>query len=65
MQFYAKPVDEDFDIVISSIDTLMKTVDFVREIRLLILKIRKPFLKSYQKRYMNKKHIKFNKTNKW
>jgi len=35
MQFYAKPVDEDFDIVISSIDTLMKTVDFVREIRLL------------------------------
>ena len=35
MQFYAKPVDEDFDIVISSIDTLMDTVDYVREIRLL------------------------------
>ena len=35
MQFYAKPIDEDFEIVISSIDTFMNTVDFVQEIRLL------------------------------
>ena len=35
MQFYAKPIDEDFEIVISSIDTFMSTVDFVQEIRLL------------------------------
>ena len=35
MQFYAKPIDEDFDMVISSVDTLMNTVDFVREVRLL------------------------------
>ena len=35
MQFYAKPVDEDFDMVISSVDKLMNTVDFVREVRLL------------------------------
>jgi len=35
MQFYAKPIDEDYDLVIASIDILMDTVDFVQEIRLL------------------------------
>ena len=35
MQFYAKPVDEDFEIVIKSIDKFLNTVDYVREIRLL------------------------------
>ena len=35
MQFYAKPIDEDFEIVISSINTFMNTVDFVQEIRLM------------------------------
>jgi len=35
MQFYAKPIDEDFEMVISSIDTFMNTVDFVQEIRLM------------------------------
>ena len=35
MQFYAKPVDEDFEIVTKSIDKFMNTVDYVREIRLL------------------------------
>ena len=35
MQFYAKPIDEDFDMVISSIDKFMKTVDYVQEIRLI------------------------------
>ena len=35
MQFYAKPIDEDYDLVIASIDILMEAVDFVQEIRLL------------------------------
>ena len=35
MQFYAKPIDEDFDMVISSLDKFMKTVDYVQEIRLI------------------------------
>ncbi len=35
MQFYAKPVDEDFEIVTKSIDKFLNTVDYVREIRLL------------------------------
>ncbi len=35
MQFYAKPVDEDFEMVTKSIDKFMNTVDYVREIRLL------------------------------
>ena len=35
MQFYAKPIDEDFEMVISSINTFMNTVDFVQEIRLM------------------------------
>ena len=35
MQFYAKPIDEDYDLVIASIDILMNAVDFVQEIRLL------------------------------
>lgn len=33
MQFYAKPVDEDFDMVIKSFDKFMQTVDFVQEVR--------------------------------
>ena len=35
MQFYAKPVDEDFDMVIKSFDKFMQTVDFVQEVRLI------------------------------
>jgi len=35
MQFYAKPIDEDYNLVIASIDILMDAVDFVQEIRLL------------------------------
>ena len=35
MQFYAKPIDEDYDLVISSINTFMNTVDYVYEIRVI------------------------------
>ena len=35
MQFYAKPVDEDFEQVIKSIDIFMKTVDYVYEMRVI------------------------------
>ena len=35
MQYYAKPVDEDFDQCIKSIDTFMNTIDYVYEIRVL------------------------------
>ena len=35
MQYYAKPVDEDFDQLISSIDTFFTTVDYVHQIRLI------------------------------
>jgi len=35
MQFYAKPIDEDYNLVIASIDIFMDTVDYVQEIRLL------------------------------
>ena len=35
MQLYAKPIDQDYEMVISSIDTFLGTVDYCREIRLL------------------------------
>ena len=35
MQFYAKPVDEDYDLLIPSINNFMNTVDYVHEIRLI------------------------------
>ncbi len=35
MQFYSKPIDEDFDELIASIDTFLTTVDYVHEIRLI------------------------------
>lgn len=35
MQFYAKPVDEDFNQLVKSLDKFMKSVDYVYEIRLI------------------------------
>ena len=35
MQLYAKPIDQDFEILIKSIDKFLNTVDHCREIRLL------------------------------
>ena len=35
MQYYAKPVDEDFDILMKAIDKFMCAVDFVQEIRII------------------------------
>ncbi len=35
MQLYAKPIDQDFEMVKESIDTFLNTVDYCREIRLL------------------------------
>lgn len=35
MQFYAKPVDEDFNQLVKSLDKFMETVDYVYEIRLI------------------------------
>ena len=35
MQLYAKPIDEDFEELIASIDTFLTTVDYVHEIRLI------------------------------
>ena len=35
MQYYAKPIDEDYDILIHSLDKFMKNVDFVNEVRLI------------------------------
>ena len=35
MQLYAKPIDQDYEMVISSIDTFLGAVDYCREIRLL------------------------------
>ena len=35
MQYYAKPVDEDFEQCIKSIDKFLNTVDYVFEIRVL------------------------------
>ncbi len=35
MQYYAKPVDEDFDQMITALDKFMNNVDFVNEIRLI------------------------------
>ena len=35
MQYYAKPIDEDFEQCIKSIDKFLNTVDYVFEIRVL------------------------------
>ena len=35
MQYYAKPVDEDFDTLINSIDKILSNVGFIREIRII------------------------------
>ena len=35
MQYYAKPVDEDYEILTQSLDKFMKNVDFVNEVRLI------------------------------
>lgn len=35
MQYYAKPVDEDFEILKNSLNNFLNTVDFVNEIRLI------------------------------
>ena len=35
MQFYAKPIDEDYNQLIESLDKFMKSVDYVYEIRLI------------------------------
>ena len=35
MQYYAKPVDEDYNQLINSLDTFMNTIDYVYEIRLI------------------------------
>ena len=35
MQLYTKPIDQDFDVLIKSIDKFLNTVDHCREIRLL------------------------------
>ena len=35
MQYYSKPIDEDFDELTSSLDILMNTVDYVYEVRLI------------------------------
>ena len=35
MQYYAKPVDEDFDQMMNGLDKFMNNVDFVNEVRLI------------------------------
>ena len=35
MQYYAKPVDEDFEILTSALDKLMNSVDYIYEIRII------------------------------
>ena len=35
MQYYAKPIDEDYDLLIYSLDQFMNNVDFVNEVRLI------------------------------
>ena len=35
MQYYSKPVDEDFEQLTNSLDTFMRTVDHVSEVRLI------------------------------
>lgn len=35
MQFYAKPIDEDYNQLVKSLDKFMETVDYVYEIRLI------------------------------
>jgi len=35
MQYYAKPVDEDFNLLVKSIDKFMSVTDYVQEIRLI------------------------------
>ena len=35
MQYYAKPIDEDYDTLINSIDKILSNVGFIREIRII------------------------------
>ena len=35
MQYYAKPVDEDFDTLVNSIDKILSTVGHIREVRII------------------------------
>ena len=35
MQYYAKPVDEDFNTLVDSLDKFMKAVDYVQELRII------------------------------
>ena len=35
MQYYEKPIDEDFDMLMKSIDKFMNSVDFLQEIRII------------------------------
>ena len=35
MQYYAKPIDEDYEQLTSSLDQFMNTIDYVREIRII------------------------------
>lgn len=35
MQYYAKPIDEDFDLLMKSIERLLSTVGYIREIRII------------------------------
>ena len=35
MQYYAKPVDEDFEVLKKSLNNFLSSVDFVGEIRLI------------------------------
>ena len=35
MQYYAKPIDEDYDTLISSIDKILSNVGFIREVRII------------------------------
>tara|TARA_B100001059_G_scaffold97345_1_gene96620 strand:+ start:506 stop:1720 length:1215 start_codon:yes stop_codon:yes gene_type:complete len=35
MQYYAKPVDEDFDNLVKSLDQFMNSVDYVQELRII------------------------------
>ena len=35
MQYYAKPIDEDFDLLMKSIEKLFGTVGHIREIRII------------------------------
>ena len=35
MQYYAKPIDEDYDTLINSIDKILSNVGFIREVRII------------------------------